>query len=172
LLRGGKFALACTTQKRSRRTEKLIPTLASWLGGQSRLEALTICFYSKVPNDPVLAQMDPHHAQRVAAFIAEVFEGGKPYTDNGGSHAHMIGKHMGRHLTEAQRKRWVDLMLETVDEVGLPDDPEFRAALVGYFEWGTRLAVLNSQDGVEPLDPKSPMPKWGWGPPGGPYTPD
>ena len=31
------------------------------------------------------------------------------------------------------------------DDAGLPDDPEFRAALVGYLEWGTRLAMHNSQ---------------------------
>ena len=57
---------------------------------------------------------------------------------------------LGRKLTEAQRKRWVKSMLETADEVGLPADPEFWAALVGYLEWVTRMAVINSQDGVPP----------------------
>ncbi|MEP6830898.1 MAG: globin [Rhizomicrobium sp.] len=98
-----------------------------------------------------------------------MFGGGTPYSAQGGSHAHMIGKHMGRMLTETQRKRWIDLMLETVDEVGLPADPEFRAALVGYLEWGTRLAVLNSQEGVTKPDETAPMPSWNWGPPGGPW---
>jgi hemoglobin len=83
----------------------------------------------------------------------------------------MIGKHLGRHLTEIQRKGWISLMLDTADEIGLPDDPEFRAAFVGYLEWGTRLAVLNSQDGVASPAEDSPMPVWGWGPPGGPYVP-
>ena len=155
--------------------EKPIPTLAAWLGGPNRLNALTARFYEKVPHDPVLApifaDMDPHHAQHVAAFIAEVFGGGTPYTGQGGSHARMIGRHLGRHLSETQRQRWIALMLETVDEVGLPDDPEFRAALVGYLEWGTRLAVLNSQDGVAMPAEDSAMPQWGWGPPGGPYIP-
>jgi hemoglobin len=152
-----------------------IPTLTAWLGGEERLKALMARFYEKVPHDPVLARvfadMEPHHARHVAAFIAEVFGGGTPYTDQGGSHAHMIGRHLGRHLTETQRRRWIALMLETVDELGLPDDPEFRAALVGYLEWGTRLAVLNSQDGVTAPDAATPMPVWGWGPPGGPYIP-
>jgi hemoglobin len=171
-----------STQARTQQLEKFmtpgkpIPTLASWLGGTDRLDALTKRFYEKVPTDPILAPvfagMNPLHAQLVAAFVAEVFSGGTPYTDHGGSHAHMIGKHMGRRLTETQRKRWVGLMLETADEIGLPDDPEFRAALVGYFEWGTRLAVLNSQDGTAAPDPSMPMPKWGWGPPGGPYQLD
>ena len=26
----------------------------------------------------------------------------------------------------------------------MPDDPEFRSAIVGYLEWGSRLAVINS----------------------------
>jgi hemoglobin len=152
---------------------KPVPTLAEWLGGRDRLTTLTKRFYEKVPHDsilaPVFAGMDPQHTVHVANFIAEVFGGGKPYSDSGGSHAHMIGRHLGRHLTETQRKRWIGLMLETVDEIGLPSDPEFRAALVGYLEWGTRLAVLNSQEGVEKPDATSPMPQWNWGPPGGPW---
>ncbi|WP_409463902.1 hypothetical protein [Amycolatopsis sp. GA6-003] len=32
------------------------------------------------------------------------------------------------------------LLLATADEVGLPADPEFRAALAGYLEWGGRRA--------------------------------
>ena len=27
------------------------------------------------------------------------------------------------------------------DDAGLPDDPEFRSALLAYVEWGTRLAM-------------------------------
>ena len=52
--------------------------------------------------------------------------------------------------------------------VGIPDDPEFRSALVAYLEWGSRLAVLNSQPGAEAVS-DAPMPKWSWGVPGGPY---
>jgi hemoglobin len=149
------------------------PTLNEWAGGPDAFLALTRAFYAKVPADPVLApifaEMDPHHAEHVAHFVAEVFGGPKLYTAEGGSHAAMIGRHLGRHLNDGQRKRWIELMLETADEVGLPDDPEFRAAFVGYLEWGTRLAVLNSQQGIAIPDPALPMPKWDWGPPGGPY---
>jgi hemoglobin len=153
--------------------DKPVPTLADWAGGEDALRRLTARFYQKVPNDPVLAPvfagMDPKHAEHVAAFVSEVFGGPQSYTGQGGSHAHMISRHLGRHLTHDQRKRWIALMLETADEVGLPDDPEFRAAFVGYLEWGTRLAVINSQDGVAAPADNPPMPKWGWGPPGGPW---
>jgi hemoglobin len=150
-----------------------IPSLAEWAGGRERLAALFEAFYAKVPSDPVLAPvfagMDPAHASHVAAFVGEVLGGEAAYSGAGGSHAGMIAKHMGRGLTETQRKRWIALMLDTADAVGLPDDPEFRAALVGYLEWGTRLAVINSAKGAAAPEPGLPMPKWGWGPPGGPY---
>lgn len=150
-----------------------VPTLSAWSGGLERYRELARRFYAKVPDDPVLgpvfAGMDPRHAEHVAAFIDQVFGGSQAYSELGGSHAGMIRHHMNRALTEAQRRRWVALMLETADETGLPDDPEFRAALVGYLEWGTRLAVLNSAAGVAEPASDMPMPEWGWGPPGGPW---
>ena len=44
----------------------------------------------------------------------------------------------------------------------LPADPEFRAAIMGYAEWGTRLAQHNSQPGAHAA-PHAPVPRWGWG---------
>ena len=53
-------------------------------------------------------------------------------------------------------------MSRAADDAGLPDDPEFRAALVGYVEWGTRLAFHNSQADAAVV-PQAPVPRWGWG---------
>lgn len=150
-----------------------VPSLSQWSGGIEKYRDLTGRFYAKVPNDPVLgpvfAGMDPRHAEHVAAFVDEVFGGPPNYSELGKSHASMIQHHMGRALTEEQRRRWLALMLETVDEARLPEDPEFRAALVGYLEWGTRLAVINSAPGVEDPPSDMAMPQWDWGPPGGPW---
>ncbi|PPK65612.1 hypothetical protein CLV40_11396 [Actinokineospora auranticolor] len=74
----------------------------------------------------------------------------------------MVAKHLGRGITERQRGRWVELLQDTADVVGLPDDPEFRSAFAGYLEWGTRMAVVLSAPGAETnLD--EPVPTWGWG---------
>ena len=45
---------------------------------------------------------------------------------------------------------------------GVPADPECRAALMGYAEWGTRLAVENSAPDASPVA-SAPVPRWGWG---------
>jgi len=145
-----------------------IPSLAQWAGGSDMLKALTVAFYNKVPGDPLLApvfaQMDPRHGEHVADFLAEVFGGPPLYSSEGGSHIGMIAKHLGREITEAQRARWVELMIETADEIGLPNDAAFRDAFVAYLEWGSKLAVINSAAGIEKPEGEWPMPKWGWGP--------
>jgi hemoglobin len=153
-----------------------LPTLYEWSGGMPAFETLFGRFYDRVLQDeelgPLFRTMSPAHVQHVAHFVAEVFGGGQPYTvGDDGSHAAMVGKHLGKRLTEAQRQRWMQLLLQTADEVGLKSDPEFRSALVGYLEWGTRLAVLNSQLTANPMPPDAPMPRWGWGETGGPYLP-
>jgi hemoglobin len=53
-------------------------------------------------------------------------------------------------------------MSMAADDADLPADPEFRAALVGYLEWGTRLALENSQAGAKIVE-QAPVPHWGWG---------
>jgi hemoglobin len=154
-------------------TTNEVPTLFHWAGGAEAFERLFQRFYEHVLRDeligPLFAHMDPNHPKFVAAWLGEVFGGPEVYSETRGGHAHMISRHLGRALTERQRRRWFDLLLSTADEVGLPADPEFRSAFVGYLEWGTRMAVVLSQPGAEPnLD--EPMPKWGWGEVGGPYT--
>ena len=152
-----------------------VPTLYDWLGGREPLLALTTEFYSRVSDDPLLgpvfAHMDGNHPAHVADFIGEVLGGPTLYDPSGDGHVRMIGHHLNRHLTETQRRRWFDLLLDTADAVGLANDPEFRSAFVGYLEWGSRLAVINSQTGVD-LPPSSPMPKWSWGAPGRPWIPE
>ncbi len=154
--------------------KKTIPSLYEWVGGQAVLEKLTEVFYAKVLQDellyPVFKDMSADHSKHVAHFIAEVFGGPKLYTtDDKGSHASMVAHHVGRMLDEPKRKRWMALLLDTADEIGLASDPEFRSALVGYLEWGSRIAVNNSNAEHNPVEENAPMPKWGWGEPGGPY---
>jgi hemoglobin len=150
------------------------PTLHTWLGGAPALEKLFTRFYEHVHDDallaPIFAQMSPDHAVHVAAFVGEVFGGPTTYSESHGGHAAMIRKHLGRHLTNDQRKRWMALLLDTADEIGLATDPEFRQALVSYLEWGSRLAVINSQPGAAAVE-HAPMPEWGWGNVPGPYVP-
>jgi hemoglobin len=149
-----------------------VPTLYEWVGGIDALNRLTTRFYQRVKDDailaPVFAHMSDDHPQHVAAFLAEVLGGPADYSARHGGHSHMIRQHLNRHLVQEQRRAWVALLLDTADELKMPDDPEFRSALVGYLEWGSRLAVINSQVGAT-VEEHAPMPRWGWGEVKGPY---
>lgn len=155
-------------------SEKHVPTLFEWMGGQPAIDAWFEEFYRRVHQDailaPVFARSGPDHAKHVAAFVAEVLGGPKDYSERHGGHPHMIRQHLGRTLTEEQRARWMQLLLKCADDCGLPHDPEFRSALIAYVEWGTRIAVINSQPGAK-ADEHAPMPRWGWGETKGPYIP-
>ena len=74
----------------------------------------------------------------------------------------MLDHHRGLAITSEQRFRFASLMSLAADDVPLPDDPEFRAAFIGYLEWGTRLALHNSQPGAAVVE-EAPVPRWGWG---------
>jgi hemoglobin len=142
------------------------------MGGADAITQLTALFYSRVPTDPVLApifaRMSADHAPHVAEFLAEVFGGPKVYSEARGGHANMIRQHLSRSLSDVQRQRWIALLLECADQLNVPADPEFRSAFVAYLEWGTRLAVINSQPGAQVIE-DAPMPRWGWGEVGGPF---
>jgi len=142
------------------------PTLYEWAGGADAFLRLTDAFYARVRKDDLLAplfeRMHPEHPRFVAVWLAEVFGGPADYTAHHGGYPHMLSRHLGLAITEPQRRRWVELMHDAADEVGLPDDPEFRAAFAGYLEWGTRLARQNSQAGAEVVG-RAPVPHWGWG---------
>ncbi|WP_163508483.1 group II truncated hemoglobin [Fodinicola acaciae] len=141
-------------------------TLYEWAGGLPALTRMTTIFYQKyVPADelvgPLFAHMAEDHPRRVAEWLGEVFGGPKAYSEQYGGYSRMLSQHVGKHLTEPQRARWVQLLCRSADEAGLPADPEFRAAFVAYLEWGSRLALENSQADAHP--PASmPMPHWWW----------
>src|SRR4051794_4498054 len=104
------------------------------MGGMPAIERLMTVFYRRVPQHallaPLFAHMSSEHVEHVARFVAEVLGGPKTYSAELGGHPAMIRKHVARGLTEDQRRRWMQLLLECADECGVPDDPEFRSALV------------------------------------------
>ncbi len=93
---------------------KNIPTLYEWMGDMQTFEKLFSTFYEKVLKDDLLGDvfknMSPEHIKHVSHFVAEVFGGPKLYTtEDNGSHATMISRHIGKMLTEEKRQRWTQL---------------------------------------------------------------
>jgi hemoglobin len=143
------------------------PTLFEWAGGTEAFERLINTFYDRVEGDELLAplfggKVSDEHRDHVVAWWSEVFGGPSRYTDELGGYERMLAKHRGLEITPEQRFRFASLMSLAADDAGLPDDPDFRSAFVAYVEWGTRLALHNSQPGAEVFE-HAPVPRWGWG---------
>jgi hemoglobin len=144
-----------------------LPTLHEWAGGDVAVRALIDAFYDRVERDELLTGffpggVDDHHRTHVAQWWCEVLGGATTYTAERGGYPTMLDHHRGLGITLEQRHRFAATMSLAADDAGLPDDPEFRAAIVGYVEWGSRLALQNSQPGAEPVE-TAPVPRWGWG---------
>jgi hemoglobin len=150
------------------------PTIYEWAGGRPAFERWFDAFYDLVEDDPLLGplfggQVSSEHRRNVTTWWCEVMGGPAEYTTREGGYEHMLSKHRGLAISAKQRLRFVTLLSQAADDAGLPGDPEFRAALMGYAEWGTRLAMHNSQPGADVAE-HAPVPRWGWGV-APPYTP-
>jgi hemoglobin len=150
------------------------PSLYAWAGGREAFHRLINAFYDRVEGDDLLSGFFPggvttEHRDHVERWWVEVFGGPAEYTPLGG-YRRMLSHHIGLAITPEQRFRFASLMSLAADDADLPADPEFRAAFVGYLEWGTRLALYNSAPGAE-VATEAPVPRWGWGV-APPYVPD
>ncbi|MGX7679761.1 group II truncated hemoglobin [Jatrophihabitans sp. DSM 45814] len=152
-----------------------IPSLFEWAGGASAFHRLIDAFYDRVEEDELLSPLFPggvteKHRRHVTMWWIEVFGGPGEYSDQLGGYERMLDHHRELAINTEQRFRFAMLMSRAADDADLPSDPEFRAAFVGYVEWGTRLALHNSQHEAQVV-PHAPVPRWGWGV-APPYTPE
>jgi hemoglobin len=142
-------------------------TLFEWAGGEEAIRRLIDAFYDRVERDELLSPFFPggvleEHRAHVAAWWCEVFGGPARYSQELGGYENMLAHHRGLGITPEQRFRFASLLSLAADDAALPDDPEFRSAFVAYTEWGTRIALHNSQPGALAVA-HAPVPRWGWG---------
>jgi hemoglobin len=143
------------------------PTLYEWVRGRPAIARLIDAFYDRVEGDDLLSPLFPggvsaEHREHVTTWWCEVLGGPADYTQRLGGYPAMLEHHRDLGITSEQRFRFASLMSLAADDADLPGDPEFRAAFVSYLEWGTRLAMRNSQPGADIVQ-QAPVPRWGWG---------
>ena len=143
------------------------PTIYKWAGGRSGFERWLDRFYDLVEDADLLGpvfggRVTDQHRRDVVTWWCEVMGGPTGYTDALGGYEHMLSMHRGLGITLDQRLRFVTLLSHAADLAELPADPEFRAAIMGYAEWGTRLAMHNSGPATD-IAQHAPVPRWGWG---------
>jgi hemoglobin len=143
-----------------------MPTLYEAAGGEEGIHRLEDIFYASVLADPLLQPLfgagQAKHVEHLTWFTAESFGGPGRFSEELGFR-HLIDVHRGLRITEEQRQRFVDLYADALDASGLPADEEFRAAVLEHVEFGTRVAMQNSNATIEAeLHPLREVPRWTW----------
>jgi hemoglobin len=141
-------------------------SIFEFAGGAPAFLALATAHHQRCLEDPELSHAfshagNPDHIQRLADYWGEVFGGPATYSGSHGGHSSMLEIHARTGAGEDFGERFVACFMGAVDDVGLPKDPGFRAALRAYIESavGEVLAISPADAAVAA---SMPMPRWSW----------
>jgi hemoglobin len=143
-----------------------VPSLFEHAGGEEALHRLEQTFYDSVLEDPLLQPLfgagQPQHVPNLTKFTAESFGGPAAFSRELGFQ-HLIDVHRGLRITEEQRQRFVELYRAALDAADMPTDAPFREAVMEHVEFGTHVAMQNSNAETDAeLHPLREVPRWTW----------
>jgi hemoglobin len=142
------------------------PSIFELAGGEPAFLALATAHHQRCLDDPVLNHPfshpgNPEHVQRLASYWAEVFGGPPRFSQDCGGHSAMMYMHSSTGADNDLGERFVRAFNAAADDVRLPADPEFRAALSAYMEWAVAQVMAISPPGSVVAE-DLPMPHWSW----------
>lgn len=142
------------------------PSIYEIAGGDPAFLALAAAHHERCLQEPEISHafshgFNPAHIENLAFYWAEVFGGPARYTELLRGHSGMLEMHARTGAPEDWGQRFVACFVQAVDDAGLPQDPELRAALRSYMEWATGEVMSYAPAGS--LVPKGlTVPRWGW----------
>jgi hemoglobin len=141
--------------------------LFEFAGGEPAFLRLAAAHHARCLLDPELnhpfshPDQHPQHVERLAGYWAEVMGGPPRYSQACGDHSAVLRMHSGNGDMTDLGRRFVACFVQAADDAGLPDDPEFRAALRAYMQWAVDEVLLYpDRDAVVPKG--LPLPHWSW----------
>ena len=145
------------------------PTLYDYAGGDAAFLRLAQAHHARCLADPELNHpfshddQHPQHVERLASYWAEVLGGSPSYSSlSGADQSSLVAMHSGMGDMSDLGRRFVACFMAAADDAGLPNDPEFRAALRRYMEWAVQDVALRYPDSHTEVPAGLPMPRWGW----------
>ena len=142
------------------------PSLFEFAGGADALLALDAATHERCLQDPELNHpfsegLDPNHVEHLAAYWGEVLGGPPRYSESLGGHGGMLGIHAGHSAPPEMGERFTACFVQAMDDVALPADPAFRAAMRAYMEWASAEVVEYSPQGSVVPEGMT-VPRWSW----------
>ncbi|HLY33821.1 MAG TPA: group II truncated hemoglobin [Jatrophihabitantaceae bacterium] len=142
------------------------PTLYEFAGGDAAFLALARAHHERCLADPELNHpfshpgQHPQHVERLAAYWAEVLGGPPRFSQECADHASMLLMHSGNGPMDDLGARFIACFVAAMDDAGLPNDADFRAAMRAYMESAVAEVLQYPGDYDGPV--RLPMPKWSW----------
>jgi hemoglobin len=143
------------------------PSLFEFAGGAQAFLALATAHHARCLADPELnhpfshPDQHPQHVERLGGYWAEVLGGPPGYSRESGSHATVVRLHSGNGDLSDLNRRFLACFMQAMDDAGLPDDAEFRAAMHDYMQWAIG-EVSGRPDTDAEIPDDAPMPHWSW----------
>ena len=143
------------------------PSLYDFAGGAPSFLALTRAHHARCLADPELnhpfshPDQDPHHIERLAAYLAEVMGGPPTFSQSYADQSAMLRMHAGNGDMSDMGRRFVDCFVAAADDAQLPVDADFLQALREYMQWAVD-EVLRYPDDPSTVPSGLAMPRWSW----------
>ena len=141
-------------------------SIFEFAGGEDAFLALAAAHHERCLQDPELNHpfsrgVNPAHIQHLADYWAEVFGGPARYSESHGGHSGMLEIHARQGAGDDYGPRFVACFVHAADDAGLPEDPDFRAALRSYMEWAV-IEVISYAPPEAEVPTGLAVPRWGW----------
>lgn len=95
-------------------------------GGAEGMQRIASIFYRYMFDDPLMLPLfhnpDEDHVGRMALWLGEYFGGPREHSSQRGGFPTMVAVHQPLTISDAQRDRWINYMLASLEEAGMPDD--------------------------------------------------
>jgi hemoglobin len=142
------------------------PSIFEFAGGRPAFLALAAAHHERCLADPELNHpfshgVSPRHVENLADYWAEVLGGPPRYSEAIAGQSSMLGRHANNGANPEFGPRFVACFMQAADDVGLPDDPDFRAGLRSYIEWAVGDVLRYAPHGST-VPAGLAVPRWSW----------
>lgn len=148
----------------------MIETIFQAAGGRQAFIALAHAWHARCMADPIVSHafshgFHPQHTERLAAYWAEALGGPHEYSARMGNESQVVRMHSGNGEHVEMDERAQLCFAQALEDAGIPNDGQLRAALKAYFHWATERmsAHPESADGVPD---GLAVAEWSWSGPG------
>jgi hemoglobin len=135
-------------------------------GGMPAMVRLAQAWHERCLADPVVGHafshgFHPDHTERLAAYWAEALGGPAGYTDTISDETTVVRLHSGNGEHAEMDRLALEFFVLALDDAGLPDDQDLRAALTAYFAWGIGY-MARYHHSADDVPGGLRIPRWSW----------